>query len=92
MIVLPKGAFTVLPDEVKNTTQAGIILSNTDKRESDTGIIVYTSQELNKYQGLRIKFRPAFAEDIEIEGTKLKYFRDFDSSFYYILKDEQNKR
>lgn len=85
MIVLPKGAFIVKADKVEEKTKGGIILDTSTQKEPNTGEIVFTSEELNKYQTCKVVFRANFAEDVNINGVDLKYFRDFDSSIYYVI-------
>ncbi len=94
MIVLPKGAFIVKRDEaVVVENKSGLILSQEDLKPKppNTGVILFTSEELNKYQLCKIVFRENFGEDITIDGVEgdLLFFRDFNSSYYYILKDDK---
>lgn len=92
MIVLPKGAFMVLQDEpIEKENKSGIILSAKPEKEKkpNTGVIVYTSEELNKYQLCRVVFRENFGEEeIEVNGKKYIFFRDFNSQIYYVITDE----
>lgn len=85
MMILPKGAFMVLPDAKEEKTKAGIILVDSLQKEPDTGTIIYTAKELNNLQGKRVRFRANFAEELEIEGKHFKFFRDLDSSIFYII-------
>lgn len=94
MIVLPLGAFMVLQDEVEvveKSDRPSLILSMSDMdrkpEKPNTGEIVFTSEELNKYQGCKVKVRLNFADPdpIEIKGVKYLYFRDFNSSIYYVI-------
>lgn len=95
MIVLPKGAFTVIQDEavIVKDDKPKIILSieevNEAPKKPNTGIIVYTSEELNKYQGCKVVFRENFCEEVNINGVEMLYFRDFESSIYYVIKDKK---
>ncbi len=86
MIILPKGAFTVIADKAEEKTKSGIILTEDIQEVPNSGTIAFTSEELNEFQGCRVVFRMNFAEDIEIDGTPMKYFRDLNSSIYYIIK------
>lgn len=86
MIVLPKGTFTVIKDEAKKQTESGIFLGDNDTKDIDTGIIAFTSVELNELQGAKVRFRPHFGEELEIEGIKHLYFRDYDSSIWYRIE------
>lgn len=88
MIKLPKGAFTVKVDAKEEKTASGLILHSTQVEEPNKGEIIFTAEELNKYQGCRVVFRSNFGEDIEINNVKLKYFRDFDSSIFYVITNE----
>lgn len=93
MIVLPEKAFIVKRDEaqvVEPKTTSGIIMSQEDLKPKlpNTGTIVFTSKELNKYQLCKVVFRENFSEEIEIDGQTLLYFRDFNSSIFYVIEDE----
>lgn len=89
MIVLPRGAFTVLPEKKAETTQSGIFLAKETREEPNRGIITLTCETLKHLQGKAIVFRPEFAEDIDIEGVTMKFFRDLNSSFYYIIDEDK---
>lgn len=81
MIVLPKGAFVVEKD-VEETQVYGV------SKTKNTGTIVFTSEELKQYQGCKVKFRESFSEEVDIEQLKkLLFFRDFDSSIFYVITD-----
>lgn len=90
MIVLPKGAFIVQPDKAQEKTAGGIILG-TAQEEPNSGIIICASEEVKQHKGKKIVYRKGFAEDIEIDGQELKFFRDLDSSIYYIVENEDKK-
>lgn len=87
MIVLPKGAFTVIPEKAEEKTKGGLILTEDLIQEPDVGMIAFTSEELNEYQGMKVRFRKSFSENLNIEGISHLYFRDFNSSIYYVIKD-----
>lgn len=95
MIKLPTGAFTVIQDEavVVERKATSIILSMEDldvkPKKPNSGTIAYTSEELNKYQGCKVVFRDNFGEDIVIKGTEMIYFRDFESSIFYVIEDKK---
>lgn len=91
MIILPEGTFTVIPDEKQEKTKAGIILDTDTVVLPDTGVVAFTSEDLKKYQGTKVRFRIPFAEMLEIEGVKHLYFRDFNSSIYYIIENEDKR-
>lgn len=91
MIVLPKGAFIVQPDKKQEKTAGGIILTEATQEEPNSGIIICTSEEVKEHKGKRVVYRKNFAEDIEIDKQELKFFRDLDSSIYYIIEDEDKK-
>ena len=69
----------------------GLSQEDLKPKPPNTGIILFTSEELNKYQLCKIVFRENFGEDITIDGVEgdLLFFRDFNSSHYYILKDDK---
>lgn len=89
MIVLPKGAFVVKRDEAKVVeNSSGLILDREELKPKlpNTGVIIFTSEELNEYQTCKVVFRENFSEKIDIEDHKdLLYFRDFNSSIYYVI-------
>ena len=83
MIVLPIGAFIVKQDEAKKS-----LIERTDSKKPNTGIIVFTSVELNKYQLATVVFRENYGEKIIIDEQEYLFFRDFNSSIFYILADD----
>lgn len=87
MIILPSNSFIVEVDEIKETTAAGIYLGNVEKKEPNTGIIIFTGENLSEYNGKRVCFNPNFGTDVELPtGVIRKCFKDFDASVYYIIK------
>lgn len=86
MIVLPKGAFMLLPDKAAEKTAGGIILDADTKEVPDTGVIKYAGKNIAEYIGTRVRFRYTFGELIKFEGKEYLYFRDLESSMYYIIK------
>jgi hypothetical protein len=95
MMILPEGAFTVAQDEavVVEKKVGGIILDieehNTKPKKPNTGVIFFTAPELKKYQGCKVVFRENFGEDITIGAAEYLYFRDFNSSIYYVIEDKK---
>lgn len=95
MMVLPKGAFTVIQDEAPKTVEkkTTIIMSleevDAKPQKPNTGTICYTATELNRYQGCKVVFRENFCEEILINGVDHLYFRDFESSIYYVIEDKK---
>jgi co-chaperonin GroES (HSP10) len=88
MIYLPKNAVTILPDAPEEkVTASGIIMAGQEDPEPTEGVIMFTCEELKEFQGDKVKFRPEFAEEIEIKGQRLVFLRDFNSSIYYVIKD-----
>lgn len=87
MIILPQGCFTVIADAIENKTESGLYLGKSEILVPDTGTVTLASDTLKDKIGLKIRFRPGFAEEIEIDKVKHLYFRDFESSIYYIIKD-----
>jgi len=90
MIILPKGAFIVLQDEAQEKKNKIIVSVNKTKpKKPNTGKIIFTSEELNKYQFYRVVFRESFAEEININGKPYLFFRDFNSSIYYVSDEKR---
>ena len=96
MMILPKDAFMVLQDAVvvkEKTAIPSIIISmeEIDKKpeKPNTGVIVFTGENVTKYQLCKVKFRANYAdpEEIEVDGKSYLYFRDFESSIFYVTKD-----
>ena len=92
MIILPKGAFVVKQDEIKEKEEkTALILTmesiNEKPKKPNTGEIIFTSEELNEFQLCKVVFRENFAEKIDIgEHKDLLYFIDFNSSIFYVTK------
>jgi hypothetical protein len=93
MIRLPKGAFMLLQDEAEikeKTAISSLILSmdEIDKKpeKPNTGKIIFTSQELNEFHGCKAVVRLNYADPdpIVIDGISYLFFRDFESSIYYV--------
>ncbi len=89
MMILPKGAVIVKQriEEYKNPS--ALIMDNIkdlDKVFND-GEIRFTAPELNHLQLMKVVFRPNFAEPINIKGVDYLYFRDIESSMYYIIEE-----
>lgn len=94
MIILPPNAFMVLQDEaiVEEVKPSLIYIMEKPKElleKPNTGEIVYTAEELNKYQGCKVVFRTNFADKIMIGAQEFLFFRDFNSSIYYVLDDKK---
>lgn len=89
MLVLPKGAFTVVPDKKEEKTKGGLILGIEDQKEPDTGVIGFTAPELKELKGSRVRFRKGFGEELDIDGVTHLYFRDYNSSIYYGIKGKR---
>lgn len=95
MMILPKDAFMVLQDEAPTQTEfkSSLILSmaEIDKKpdKPNTGIIKYAGENFKQFIGWKVKFRDNYADPAEIDmyGESLLYFRDFESSIYYVTKD-----
>ena len=84
-MILPEGAFIVLADKAQETTASGLILTADVQEEPDTGVVCFVSPDLEEHISKKVRFRKNFGEELEIEGIKYLYFRDFNSSIYYIL-------
>lgn len=94
MVILPEGAFTVIQDAAPEKIERKTIIMTLDDVDAkpekpNTGTICYTAKELNKYQGCKVVFRENFCEEIDINGTEHLYFRDFNSSIYYVIEDKR---
>ncbi len=90
MIILPKGAVIVKQRVQKYESTSSLIMDDVeglDKIYND-GEIRFTAPELVHLQFAKIVFRPNFAEAINIKGEDFLYFRDLESSMYYILQDD----
>jgi hypothetical protein len=95
MMILPKDAFMVLQDEAPEQTEfkSSLILSMADidkkPEKPNTGTIKYAGENAKQYIGGKVTFRANFADPMEIDmyGESLLYFRDFESSIYYVTKD-----
>ena len=83
MIKLPRDSFAVKRDEVKQTRL--FLGDSADK--PNTGIIVLASPGLQHYEGCSVMFRETHAEEIKIQEQDLLFFRDFDSSIYYVVEN-----
>lgn len=84
-MILPEGAFIVLADKAEEKTASGLILTPDAQEEPDTGIVCFVSKDLEKHKSKKVRFRKNFSEELEIGDIKYLYFRDFNSSIYYIL-------
>ena len=98
MMVLPPGAFMLLQDEAEikqEQVRPSLILSmeEIDKKpeKPNTGTIVFTGEGVHEYQLCKAKVRVSWAdpEPIIIEGQEYLYFRDFNSSIYYVITDKE---
>jgi len=81
MITLPTGSFAVKRDQAKPTK---LILGNSVEKPN-TGVIVFASPELQQYEGCSVMFRESHAEETKIQEEDLLFFRDFDSSIFYVI-------
>lgn len=98
MIKLPPGAFMLLQDEAEKQVEQerpSLILSmgEIDKKPErpNTGTIVYTGEGVHEFQLCKAKVRLNFADPdpITIDGKNYLYFRDFNSSVYYVITDKE---
>lgn len=81
MIILPKGAVIVLQDEIKEGAILGV-----ENKKPNTGELIFTSKELNHLQGKKIVFRENYGEGLTIGLIEYLYFRDLESSMFYIIE------
>jgi hypothetical protein len=86
-MILPINCFIVVPDPKKERTEGGLILTEKyDQNKVDTGVVTYTGENLSNMVGKKIRYRETFGEKIDINSVPHLYFRDFDSSVYYIIE------
>lgn len=87
ILYLPKGSFIVKVDEA--ISESGLFMGN-NVESLDTGTIIDTHRDLKEYVGYRVKFRAKFGELVQMpDGIEYMFFRDFDSSIYYIMYDKK---
>lgn len=89
MIVLPKGAVIVKQRIKEFKNDFGLILDDAESlnQKFNDGEIIYTAPELKHLQLKKIVFRENYAEPINIDGADFLYFRDVESSMYYIVEE-----
>ena len=100
-IHLPGEYVLVKRDEPLKQTASGIILGEDSNEIIDTGTVVKIGFELaikeigipesRSLVGARVRFKEAFAEELDIEGEKYLFFRDLKPSIYYYINNEENK-
>ena len=96
-IHLPGEYVLVKRDEPLKQTTSGIFLGEDSNEIIDTGVIVKLGIKaiLDGFDktllGQRIRFKEAFAEELDIEGEKYLFFRDLEPSIYYYIDNEENK-
>lgn len=97
-IILVDKCVLVKRDEPLKQTASGIILGENFGETINTGVIVKLGIEAildgidnNTLLGQRIRFKEAFAEELDIEGEKYLFFRNLEPSIYYFIKNEKNK-
>ena len=88
-ITLPKGAVMVKQRIEKYESKSSLILDDTKELDKvyDDGEIVYAAPELQDMIGKKIKFRVNFAEFLPFQNEDLLYFRDLESSMFYIINE-----
>lgn len=85
--ILPKGAFIVKRDEPKESESLIINLGPAEK--PNKGTIILAGPDLQQYIYSTVVFRENYFELIDIGEEKgLLYFRDFNSSIYFIEDDK----
>jgi hypothetical protein len=90
-IKLPKGAFIVKQDDIQEDNLSIILSIKETKKKPNTGTIVFVSEELKNVLNRKVVFRENFSEPINIGDEELLFFRDFNSSIYYTVVDEESK-
>ena len=97
-ITLINNSILVKRDEPLKQTTSGIFLGEDSNEIIDTGVIVKVgpkliTKEINGINiiGFRIRFREAFAEELDIKGEKYLFFRDLEPSVYYFINNEEDK-
>ena len=95
-IHLPGECVLIKKDKPLEKTASGIFLGEV-KEVIDTGVIVKLgikaiSDGFDKtLLGQRVRFKEAFAEELDIKGEKYLFFRDLEPSIYYYIDNEENK-
>lgn len=94
MMILPPNAFMVLQDDPipeEETESLIYLLKDPAKKDEkpNTGRIIFTAPELEQYQLEKVVFRINFADQIMIDGKEFLYFRDFNSSIYYVITEDE---
>lgn len=86
--ILPKGAFIVKRDEPRES--GSLIISVGPIEKPNRGTIILTGPDLQSFKHSSVVFRENFYEIIDIDNEKeLLYFRDFNSSIYYVEDDKK---
>ena len=85
---LPPKAFIVLvqDEDIVSKTASGLFLGEKSIKK-DTGTIVAISEDKKEFLNMKVKFRENFGEEVELNGNKYLYFRDFDTSIWYVIED-----
>lgn len=78
-------------DEVKKQTDSGLFLGD-NQEKLDTGVIENVGEEYafdiqGRMIGTKVRFRESFAEPIVIKGQEYLFFRELESSIYYVIED-----
>lgn len=89
MIKLLGNCMLIKRDAVQATTASGIFFAADSQKIPDTGTIIHVGPGLDSnLLGTRVRFRESFKEEIDIEGEMLLFFRDYESSLYYVIEDD----
>ena len=96
-ITLINNSILVKRDEPLKQTTSGIFLGEDSNEIIDTGVIVKLGIKaiLDGFDktllGQRVRFKEAFAEELDIKGEKYLFFRDLEPSVYYFIDNEEDK-
>lgn len=95
-IDLPNDCVLVKRDKPQERTASGLYLGDAEEASPTTGIIVKVGTNLilkgldKTLLNVRIRFKEAFAESLDIDNEEYLFFRDLEPSIYYYFKNEKN--
>ena len=83
----------VIPDDaiiVRRDSEESSLIYLTNPELKDTGVVIYTGFNHKKLKDLKVRFKEANAEKLELNGEEVLFFRYADTSLYYTF-DEESK-
>ena len=69
----------------------GLELAIQEFKNNSTLVETYGFEDFPGLVGVKIRFKEAFAESLQIEGKEYLFFRDLEPSIYYFIEHEENK-